>query len=132
MPTLIEIAGIKKPHDFAELEGTSFLPLMIDPDVPPSAWKSAAFTQYPRCSGTAAAGRAISGPLTPVEFPTNDACTFNNATTFFAMGYSIRTDEWRYTRWVGWKGAVLQSPGFFKYKNEDSSIGNEDSLMILP
>mmetsp|Transcript_34778 Transcript_34778/g.91055 ORF Transcript_34778/g.91055 Transcript_34778/m.91055 type:complete len:95 (+) Transcript_34778:81-365(+) len=24
------------------------------------------------------------------------------------MGYSIRTDEWRYTAWVGWNGTTLQ------------------------
>ena len=24
------------------------------------------------------------------------------------MGYSIRTDSWRYTAWVGWNGTALQ------------------------
>ncbi len=59
-PALCELAGLDKP---AHLEGTSFAPLMKDPD---RAWKTAAFSQYPR-------GKV--------------------------MGYSIRTDRWRYTEW---------------------------------
>ena len=40
-PTLCELAGVKKP---AHLEGRSFTPLMINPELP---WKSAAFSQFP-------------------------------------------------------------------------------------
>ena len=54
------------------LEGTSFKPLLDDPKRP---WKSAAFSQYPR-----SAGKSGSGPL---------------------MGYSMRTDRYRFTVWVG-------------------------------
>jgi len=41
-PSLCELAGVTPP---AELEGTSFAPLVDDPDQP---WKTAAFSQYPR------------------------------------------------------------------------------------
>ena len=62
-PTLAELAGLPLPD---HLEGSSFKPLL---DNPQRAWKSAAFSQYPR-------GKA-------------------------RMGYSMRTDRYRFTAWVG-------------------------------
>ena len=64
-PTLAELAGLPRP---AHLEGTSFKPLLDQPDRP---WKSAAFSQFPR-------GKAL-------------------------MGYTMRTDRYRYTKWVNRK-----------------------------
>ena len=66
-PTLCELAGLPLP---GHLEGTSFKPLLENPDRP---WKSAAFSQYPRGGGKGV------GPL---------------------MGYTMRTDRYRFTRWV--------------------------------
>jgi len=63
-PTLADLAGLPLP---AHLEGTSFKPLLDDPN---RAWKSAAFSQYPRTQ--------------------NDGL----------MGYSMRTDRYRFTVWV--------------------------------
>ena len=54
------------------LEGVSFKPLLDDPRRP---WKPAAFSQYPRSSG-----KSSIGPL---------------------MGYSMRTERYRLTVWVG-------------------------------
>jgi arylsulfatase A-like enzyme len=64
-PTLVELAGLPKPFT---LEGISFKPLLDDPK---RAWKTAAFSQYPRQVGK------------------------QNL-----MGYSMRTDRYRFTRWV--------------------------------
>ena len=55
------------------LEGTSFKPLLDEPARP---WKTAAFSQYPRSGGKGV------GPL---------------------MGYTMRTDRYRFTVWVGRK-----------------------------
>jgi iduronate 2-sulfatase len=67
-PTLSELAGLALPK---HLEGTSFKPLLDEPNRP---WKPAAFSQYPRN-----AGRSGGGAL---------------------MGYSMRTDRYRFTVWV--------------------------------
>lgn len=63
-PTLSELAGLPLS---GHLEGTSFKPLLDDPQRP---WKTAAFSQYPRSQ---------KGGL---------------------MGYSMRTDRYRFTVWV--------------------------------
>ncbi len=55
----------------AHLEGTSFKPLLDDPK---RSWKTAAFSQYPRKAGKSGAGDL--------------------------MGYSMRTDRYRFTQWV--------------------------------
>lgn len=64
-PTLADLAGLPTPP---HLEGTSFTPLLDDPQQP---WKAAAFSQYPRTVN----GRKL-------------------------MGYTMRTDGYRFTRWV--------------------------------
>lgn len=74
-PTLLDLCGLpRSPQpEGLELEGASFLPLLEDIHQP---WKKAAFSQYQRnISGT---GVANNGP---------------------GMGYSLRTERYRYTEW---------------------------------
>jgi arylsulfatase A-like enzyme len=66
-PTLCELAGLALPQG---LEGSSLVPQLDDPS---RAWKTAAFSQYPRKGGQ-------------------------------IMGYSMRTDRYRYTEWVSTDG----------------------------
>jgi arylsulfatase A-like enzyme len=66
-PSLVELAGLPPASG---LEGTSFVPLLKDPT---HAWKSAAFSQYPRQGGK-------------------------------IMGYTMRTDRYRYTAWLNKAG----------------------------
>jgi len=72
-PTLCELAGVPLPR---HLEGTSMKPLLDEPNRP---WKSATFSQYPRSAGQTA-GKSTLGQL---------------------MGYTMRTDRYRLTVWVG-------------------------------
>ncbi|MEI7533242.1 MAG: sulfatase [Verrucomicrobiae bacterium] len=54
------------------LEGTSLKPVLANPNLP---WKAAAFSQYPRSSGHTSNGKL--------------------------MGYTMRTERYRFTVWVG-------------------------------
>lgn len=67
------------------LDGTSLVPVLQNPA---ARVKSAAFTQHPR-------------PAYPDRTPLGRP---------EVMGYSVRTDHWRYTEWRDWEsGAVLAS-----------------------
>lgn len=68
-PTLMDLCNLPAPH---RLEGVSLRPLLADPS---AKVKSAAFTQHPR------------PPY------------YDKATHPEAMGYSIRTERYRYTEW---------------------------------
>jgi len=77
-PTLCDVAGIPIPED---MEGTSFQPLLSDPEL---AWKSAAFSQFHR-----------NPRVTP------DGGRY--------MGLSLTTDNFHYIEWRTWdhvKGAT--------------------------
>ena len=69
-PALAELCGLPIPQD---LEGTSFVPLIENPDRP---WKTAAFSQY---------GRGRSAKYDSSKDP---------------MGRSMRTERYRYTEWT--------------------------------
>ena len=64
--------------------------------------KTAAFAQHARCLRDPAHGYS---PIDP--YTTADSCTVTPRENLDWMGYSIRTDDWRYTAWVGWNGTSL-------------------------
>ena len=70
-PSICEIAGVEIP---AYMQGTSFVPLIKDPD---RKWKSAAFSQFHRRPKVSADGKRY-------------------------MGYSINTKEHHYIEWYTW------------------------------
>ena len=71
-PTLCDLAGLQIPD---RLEGISMVPLMQSPELP---WKKAVFSQFLR--------EGIW--MAPDGIP--------------YMGYSIRTERYRYVKWVNW------------------------------
>ncbi|HLX61943.1 MAG TPA: sulfatase [Planctomycetota bacterium] len=74
-PTLADLAGVTPP---AKLDGVSIRPLVENPD---AAWDKPALTQVQRARPKAPAGEEQKkGPI---------------------MGYSLRTEKWRYTEWGG-------------------------------
>ncbi|XP_062507937.1 iduronate 2-sulfatase-like [Corticium candelabrum] len=97
-PTLVELAGL--PPCQENLEGKSLAPLFKDST---KSVKNVSLTQYPRC------GNVKTGA---------DNCGGVKRTDFEYMGYSIRTDRYRYTEWVEWNGKKLQP-------NWENVIGKE-------
>ncbi len=74
-PTLCDLAGLEIPR---QCQGTSFLPLLSNPK---QAWKKAAFSQF-------LLGRFPAKQVNGIE----------------RMGYTIRTDRYRYVEWYNWIG----------------------------
>ena len=70
-PSLCDLAGIEVP---SLMEGTSFKPLLRDPERP---WKTAAFSQYHRRPNVSPDGKRY-------------------------MGYSMVTERWHYVEWRAW------------------------------
>ncbi|NLE39402.1 MAG: sulfatase, partial [Pirellulaceae bacterium] len=87
-PTLCELCGLPTPE---HLEGTSLVPVMNSPD---RTWKNAAFSQYPR----------------PGNFPLESRIQH--------MGYSMRTDRYRYTQWRDWKTGEVVARELYDYQDD--------------
>ncbi|QDU38265.1 Arylsulfatase [Maioricimonas rarisocia] len=77
------------------LEGTSFAPLLDDPSRP---WKKAAFTQHPR----------------PAYYRGKPD----------VMGYSMRTDRFRYTEWQDWKDGGVVARELYDHQNDPDETVN--------
>lgn len=87
-PTLCELCDLPLPEN---LEGTSLVPLMNDPD---RKWKTAAFSQYGR----------------PGMFPSEKRIKH--------MGYSMRTDRYRYTQWKNYKTGEVVARELYDYQTD--------------
>ncbi|MBU2997402.1 sulfatase [Cellulophaga baltica] len=98
-PSLCEIAGIKVP-DY--MQGTSFVPLIKNPDL---KWKNAAFSQFHRRPKVSADGKRY-------------------------MGYSINTDEYHYIEWYGWDPKT-GTRGEFKSSELYDSVNDEYETINL-
>lgn len=72
-PTLCTMAGFSVPD---HLQGTSFTPLLENPE---TTWKTAAYSQF------------LLGRFGPPETRQQER-----------MGYTIRTDQYRYVEWYDW------------------------------
>ena len=149
-PTVAEAAGLAPPPICADLtdqtpicvHGVSAVPLAADPD---QTWKGAAFQQYPQAPWTFGSytccvkapnpyvtRRRLYGryPRPDRGFDTIDGFPEFNLThskTEDAMGYSVRTDTWRYTEWVAFDNANAVADwdvlyGRELYSHEDAPV----------
>ena len=91
-PTLLDLCSLPiSTNSSHSLEGTTFLPLLEDPNQP---WKEAAYSQYQRfISANKTGDTALSA-----------------AGSGWGMGYSIRTERYRYTEW--WRTTASNFPVF--------------------
>lgn len=94
MPTLSDLAGLPPaPGGSAPLAGVSFAGTLANG----TGGKTFALSQYPRCPVN---------PRVPWEL---NWCIEVNSSAFQWMGYSLRTEGWRYTAWLPWDGATLKA-----------------------
>ena len=94
-PTLAGLCGLPMPPG---MEGVNLLPLLEDPR---RAWKRGAFTQCPR---PVAAG--LRGGVPGV------------------MGYSLRTDRYRYTEWREWKSGAVRARELYDHLEDPLETRN--------
>jgi arylsulfatase A-like enzyme len=98
-PSICEACQIKIPPS---LEGTSFIPLLNDPD---KEWKNAAYSQFPRNR------------------------TRNRHTSHGdIMGYSVRTNTHRYTEWREWKTNKVIDIELYDHTADPNEMTNIASL----
>ncbi len=87
-PTLSELAGLEIPDN---LEGQSTVPLLKDDNSP---WKSAVFNQFLREGiWIAPDGREY-------------------------MGYSIRTNQYRYVQWMDWESKEIKASELYDHQRD--------------
>ncbi|EDQ88843.1 uncharacterized protein MONBRDRAFT_32660 [Monosiga brevicollis MX1] len=91
-PTTIDVLGLPAPPDAQKLDGVSLKPILENASAEVRPY---ALSQYPRCP-------QFLGNET--RYDENNVCLFVDRTRINFMGYSIRTDQWRYTEWVEWNG----------------------------
>jgi iduronate 2-sulfatase len=80
-PTLLELTGLNMPGA-DQLQGHSLVPLLENPALPALPARPYSYSQYPRHTDNCG-------------LPPGSKCGNPHA-----MGYTIRTAEWRYTEWV--------------------------------
>ena len=90
-PTLVELTGLQAQE---ELSGKSLLPLLNDVN---TNWQDIAFNQFARPYGAAIGGRQ------PMSH----------------MGYSVRTNDWRYTSWFDINTGVFEYPELYDQRSTD-------------
>lgn len=111
-PTITALAGLP---DMPGADGKDMSRLFQNPNL--SNISSYAFHQYPAC------GKPTSWNHT------RQACNNVPRTEFWAMGYTVRSDEWRYTRWLRWDPDSLKAKWdsndyaeeLYNHKGDDST-----------
>jgi len=94
-PSLADACGLEVPDG---IEGISLMPLLENPD---QAWKSAAFSQYPR-SRTGNRHRRH-GDI---------------------MGYAVRTNHHRYVEWRDWNTGKVEAHELYDHRSDPDETTN--------
>lgn len=100
-PTICDLAGIPLPQgeDFDGISLVPYLSVISDVDGNPTVAnttpKIAAFSQYPR---------RVTDPARPWH---GNSIIHHNRSTFTHMGLSIRTTQYRLTKWLVWNQSSL-------------------------
>eukprot|EP00756_Hemistasia_phaeocysticola_P044740 Hpha_TRINITY_DN18529_c0_g1::TRINITY_DN18529_c0_g1_i1::g.195211::m.195211/K01136/IDS; iduronate 2-sulfatase len=129
-PTIAELAGVPVlPSAKESIEGSSYASLFAPNSDPGSTvWTNShngSFTQYPRC------GEGVAPDGTPT-FENLKRCASVSKNDFVYMGYSIRTQEWRYTEWALWNGTTLRPKWFDDVTAENAIVELYDHRGDVP
>tara|TARA_Y100000389_G_scaffold159656_1_gene161553 strand:- start:499 stop:1176 length:678 start_codon:yes stop_codon:yes gene_type:complete len=101
-PTVVDLAGLNWTlAGLDKIDGTSFRGMLERAIVGEACgeWKEAVFSQYPRCGKSAS------------ELNLNNPCSRVDSDKFRAMGYTVRTANWRYTAWMRWNSGRVDWEG---------------------
>jgi len=104
-PTLVNLTGFPLPSS-ENLEGISMAKVFDDPNNSKTPLKTAAYSQFPRCPCVLNETTGLCPDSTPQW---ENPCLVTPAANFTYMGYSIRTDQFRYNEWRFWNGEKLES-----------------------
>lgn len=96
--TVSEVMGLPLPNDTVPFDGHSLVPVLADPEH--GSVKDFALSTFPRCAHTGMPAYGARGQ--PGGY--DNTCLEVERTDFTWMGYTMRTDRWRYTEWVRWNG----------------------------
>jgi iduronate 2-sulfatase len=94
-PTLAEFCNLEVG---SELEGHSLIPLLDDVNLP---WKRAAFSQFPR-------------NFTEIKHKRHGD----------VMGYTIRTDRFRYIQWKEWVSGKIVTQELYDHQTDPNEMNN--------
>ncbi len=100
-PTMLDALGARLAKPRAdELDGVSLLPVLRDPsdDAVARRLKRFALSQYMRCPADT---------TNPQNFWRDNGCLTTERTELPFMGYTVRTEAWRYTEWFAWNASRL-------------------------
>ncbi len=101
-PTLCELTGVSTP---SHLHGSSLVPLLIDPSSP---WREAAISQY----------------IKKEPIYTTSADGKRKRKSHPTLGTSVRTDEFRYTRWKNIKSGEVRAEELIDFEVDPGSTVN--------
>lgn len=96
--TICDVMGLELPDDNVPFDGNSLKPILEDPA---TIVKDVALSTFPRCAHK---GMPIYGQR---GHGADNTCLEVERTDFTWMGYTMRTDRYRYTEWVRWNGSTL-------------------------
>eukprot|EP00035_Acanthoeca_spectabilis_P013240 m.243633 g.243633 ORF g.243633 m.243633 type:complete len:530 (-) comp15837_c0_seq6:807-2396(-) len=104
--TLADLSGLGADSVQPGVDGVSLAPVIQNPHSEPQPpLRKAAKTQFPRCFNKTVMAMypSVLAPLDRTD------CQDIPKEHFDLMGYSIRTNEWRYVEWRDWNGATLSA-----------------------
>ena len=125
--TVLDLVDLEIPSDDTwQLDGVSLRPLL---EGKTHKVKDMALSMYPRCVHI---GMPIWGAR-GIPGGEDNSCLNIERTEFTWMGYTMRTDRYRYTEWVAWNGTTLSpiwdnvtARELYDHKNDTGEWTNPD------